>query len=138
MKRTIFRSIFLLLLLTIFFLVWLHYPCTFLNSINADDIAVIHVRNGNNGNLFSIENEDDISYIVTHIQEQTFCKKKISLFYTGEYFTLSFCGKNEKVLAKFTVNSNTSIRKDPFFYQTETNDMQIIEFLELYDTKTGA
>ena len=50
----------------------------------------------------------------------------------GTLFTLSFCDSNGKVVSEFTVNSDNTIRKDPFFYVTDGN-MNIIEYLQFIE-----
>uniref|UniRef100_UPI004055ADDA hypothetical protein n=1 Tax=Agathobacter sp. TaxID=2021311 RepID=UPI004055ADDA len=97
--------------------------------VNAREVAVIEVFNGNSGNSFEIVDEQQINYIVENIQKQSFKKDGLSLFRMGTLFTLSFCESNGKVVNEFTVNSDNIIRKDSFFYMTDGN-MNITEYLQ--------
>ena len=85
--------------------------------------------NGNSGNRFDITDKEQISYIVENVQKQSFDKEGLSLFRMGTLFTLSFCDSNGKVVSEFTINSDNTIRKDPFFYVTDGN-MNITEYLQ--------
>ena len=46
-------------------------------------------------------------------------KDRISLFYSGYSFRMSFYGENERVLDSFIINSSNTIRSDPFFYRCD-------------------
>ena len=116
----------------ILLLIWYNVPSTFLKSTDASEVAFIQVFNGNSGNKFDITNKEQISYIVENVQKQAFDKEGLSLFRMGTLFTLSFCDSNGKVVSEFTVNSDNTIRKDPFFYVTDGN-MNIIEYLQFIE-----
>lgn len=102
--------------------VWWCLPKNFLTNVNAEDVAVIHVRNGNTGESYSIETSEDIAYIVTEIQNQYFRKSGISLFRMGTWLTLSFCDAEVKEISEFIINGSATSRKDPFFIR------QIVRF----------
>lgn len=132
-KRIVFISVILVFLVGV--IVWWNCNTTFLRSVNSEDISVINVRNGNTGNHFIIDNQSDINHIVSIIQEQSYRKSGISLGRMGTHFTLSFCDKNDNVISKFIVNSNDTIRKDPFFYKSLANNTDIIDFLTDIENK---
>lgn len=49
----------------------------------------------------------------------------------GTWFTLSFFDNDGKVINEFVLNSPSIIRKDPFFYQVKSGNMQnMIEYLQ--------
>ena len=127
-KKYIIIGIIAILLVSAFIL-W-NVPTTFLATVDADEIAVIHVRNGNNGSIFEVENSEDIMFILENIQKQSFEKDGVSLFKMGTFYTLSFCNDDGKIISKFIVNGDDTIRKDPFFYRTDDGNLQnIINYL---------
>ena len=124
-KKVAIICCFIILILVAAFL-WWNTPTTFLTSTEADEIISIQVRDGHNGNIYEISNPDDIQFIVKNIQSQTFEKEGISIFRMGTWFTLSFCNKDGKVITKFILNSDDTIRKDPLFYKTDEDALQKI------------
>ena len=133
-KKYIMLGIVVLLLVSA--LIWWIVPNTFLASVNANEITSIHVRNGNNGNTFEIKSQEDILYIVDDIQKHSFKKDGVSLFRMGTFYTLSFYNSNEELISKFIINSDDTIRKDPFFYRTNSGGLQtIIDYLDTLEDK---
>ena len=95
-----------------------------------------HVRNGNNGSTFEIESQEDILYIVDNIQKHSFKKEGFSLFRMGTFYTLSFYNSDERLISKFIINSDDTIRKDPFFYRTNSGGLQsIVDYLDTLEDK---
>ena len=133
-KKYIMLGIVVVLMVSAF--IWWNVPTSFLASVNANEIISIHVRNGNNGNSFEIESQEDILYIVDNIQKQSFEKDGFSLFNMGTLYTLSFYNADGKLISKFIVNSDDTIRKDPFFYRTNSSGLQtIIDYLNTLEDK---
>lgn len=89
----------------------------FLANTAPADVASIAVRDGTTGQSFVVTDSGDIAAIVAGLQAPTFSRKGISLGYTGTRFTLTFADQRGSTIDCFTVNSDTSIRKDPFFYR---------------------
>ena len=128
-KKLAIICCFIILFFVVAFL-WWNTPTTFLKSTEAGEIHSIQVRNGHNGNMYEISNPDDIQYIVNNIQSQSFEKEGVSLFRMGTWFTLTFCDKEGKIITKFILNSDDTIRKDPLFYKTDEEALQnIINYL---------
>lgn len=105
-----------LALITVF-TVWWSFPVSFLNRVEAQDIAYIEVRDGNNGKTFVIKDEEDIAYIVNNIKGRHLYRDGISLGYMGTWFTLKFYNGKQKCVEKLTINFYNTLRRDPFFYQ---------------------
>lgn len=105
-----------LALITIFDF-WWSIPVSFLNRVDAQDIAYIEVRDGNNGKSFVVEDADDIAYIVDNIKGRHLYRDGISLGYMGTWFTLRFYNTKQKCVEKLVINFYNTIRKDPFFYR---------------------
>ena len=133
-KKYIILGIVVVLLLSAF--IWWNVPTSFLSSVNVNEITSIHVLNGNNGNAFDIESQEDILYIVDNIQKQSFEKDGVSLFRMGTLYTLSFYNGDGKPVSKFIVNGDDVIRKDPFFYRTNSDGLQaVIDYLDTLEDK---
>ncbi len=108
-----------LLILGIFgllFLVWWFAPHKLLDGVNVSEIAYIEVQDGNTGKHFEIANSEYISYIVHNLKQAELYKKGLSLGHSGYGYKLKFYDGRERMLASFTLNSKSNVRKDPFFY----------------------
>ena len=92
----------------------------------------IEVFDGNTGKGFDIDAGADIARILDDLQSATLRREGISLGHMGERFRLTFYDMNDKVLTHFTVNSETTIRRDPFFYRDSTDSLcvDVLEELE--------
>ena len=99
--------------------IWYFSPQTFLQNVDASDVSSISVFNGSTGKSFTIENTDDIKYIVENIQSIEMKRDNISSNYDGFSFSLTFKDADGKTLDSFIVNSDDTIRDDPFFYRCE-------------------
>lgn len=100
--------------------IWWRMPVTFLANVSAGEVASIEVMDGNSGRQFAITEVEDISYIVANIQQNTMKKWQPSLGYMGYSYQMTFLNAAGHKIAKFVLNSNDTIRKDPFFYCNKT------------------
>lgn len=127
MKR---KSKYISVILLLFaLLIWYFSPTSFLRTIESANVHSIHVFDATNGTRFEIQDEKDISYVITQIQNKSFEKEEVSLFQKGgRWYILSFRDPTGKEIRNLTVNSDKMIRKDPFFYYTE-EDMEILDLL---------
>lgn len=98
---------------------WYFYPKTFLKNVDAGDVSAISVFNGSIGKSFTIENADEIKYIVENVQGIEMKRDNISSNYDGFSFSLTFKDADGKTIDSFIVNSNDTIRDDPFFYRCD-------------------
>lgn len=137
MKKRAIAILGIIVILVVFAVVWWNRPTSFLKFVNADEVAVIYVRDGQTGNRFSVENKEHIVYIVESIQKNSLHKKGVSLFKMGTWFTLSFCDENGRKISEFIVNSDSVIRKDPFFYNVSTENMDIVNYLNMLETASA-
>ncbi len=131
MKRTI--TIFLTVVCIIVAgFVWYRMPTQLLPGVKASDVSRIEVFDGNTGRGFDIDASSDIARILDDLQSATIRREGISLGHTGERFRLTFYDTNAKELTHFTVNSETTIRRDPFFYRDSTGSLcvDVLEELE--------
>lgn len=110
--------------------VWWNRETTFLSSVTAEEVSAVAVRDGHTGKAFEVTAEEEIAYMVREIKSTSFHRDGLSLFRMGTWFTLSFLDEQGDVASEFMVNGAQTIRKDPFFYQTETGTLQdLIDYL---------
>ncbi|MCM1236722.1 MAG: GNAT family N-acetyltransferase [Ruminococcus flavefaciens] len=115
-KLLIWKIILLIVLIAIFYFT----PKTFGNGIHPSDVDHINVFDGNRGVGFTIDDPEHIQYIVENIQSHPMKRDSLSFGYMGYSFKISYIDDDEKdVIPVFILNSDNSIRKDPFFYTCE-------------------
>lgn len=92
-------------------------PETFGKNVEPSEVDHINVFDGNTGTGFSITDPEEIKYIVGNIQNHSMKKAGISLGRMGYGFKINYIDSNDKdVIPVFFLNSDDTIRKDPFFY----------------------
>lgn len=128
-KIIVFVCVAVVLLLGMF--IWWKIPVHFLKGADPADIQNITVFDGNTGVGFTIDDPDEIEYIVHNIQDAEMARRKISIGYKGYSFRLSF--PKESGIAEFIINSPDTIRKDPFFY-TDTASALCYDYLKELET----
>ena len=107
MKKRI--SIFVIIALIVFAAGYYFMPKTFGLNVNSSEVDHINVFDGNTGTGFTITSPEDIRYIVK--------KDGIALGRMGYALKISYIDENDKdVIPVFILNSDTTIRKKPFFY----------------------
>ncbi len=123
MKKKLLITLIILILIIACGVVWYMMPSHFLNNVSVDDIKFIHVVNGNNGSNYTIGDKEQVSYIVENIQNISFKKRGISLGRKGYQYRLTFEDIDGKTVDKFIINSDDTLRNDPFFYRDENNSI---------------
>ena len=98
-------------------LAWWYTPAAFLSDVAPEDITRIEVCNGTSGEKFTITDRDDITYIVTGIQDtkmrkQEFAKKD------GFVYSMSFYTEKGKAVAQFELNGENVICDGEVTYKT--------------------
>ena len=91
----------------------------FLDNIYSDDIEYIEVFNGNNGNKMRIRDQEDIDHIVDNLKSAKVKKSGISLGKEGYSYDMKFIGNDYNVIYELIINSENTVRMDPFFYTTD-------------------
>lgn len=95
-------------------------PKKFGKNVNSSEVDHINVFDGNTGTGFTITDSEDIEYIVANIQGISMKRDGISLGRTGYSFKISYINSNDKdIIPVFILNSDNTIRKDPFFYRCD-------------------
>ena len=113
---------------------WYLSPVNFLYGLDVDDVCVIDVINGSTGHHFSISDTDEIENIVDNIKNAEMKRNKLSFGHDGNSFCLTFKNADGKVLDDFIINSKSTIRDDPFFYECEYFEL-CFDYLKTLETK---
>lgn len=117
MKKNVFIPAGTILLVIVLMAVYYFTPKTFGTGVDPSDVDHINVFDGNTGVAFTIDDPGAIQYIVENIQSHPMKRGGFSFGYTGYRFKISYIGSNgTDVIPAFILNSDHSIRKDPFFY----------------------
>ena len=105
------------------FLLWYNLPIKLLD---------LEPQNGNTGKLTHITDEEEIEHIIENLNDVKIKRYKPSVGYSGYSFKMTIYltdGNEADGWNNFIINSEDTIRKDPFFYRvTEGNiDYEYIE-----------
>ncbi|MCI1960064.1 MAG: hypothetical protein LKJ25_10630 [Clostridia bacterium] len=114
-------------------LIWRKSPNRFLKNISSSDVSYIEIFNGGTGNSIKVSDENDIEYIIDNIKGIKFYKRKMSAGYMGYRFRISFYNNDNKQLAVLIINSENTLRKDPFFYNDKTSSLCYKYINNLFD-----
>ena len=93
----------------------------------------LYVFDGNNGKEFTINNRNDVEYIVNNIKNNKVKINSLSLSYMGYGLKIKYMDSNNKTLLSFILNSKQTIRKDPFFYKS--NDELCFEYIKKLESE---
>ena len=120
MKKKITIAVSVLLVLIIIGLVYYFTPKTFGKGVEPMSVDHINVFDGNTGEGFTVDSAEDIKYIVENIQSKPMRRGGLSLGRMGYKFSVVFVDENDKAIVPiFFINSDNTIRKDPFFYHCD-------------------
>lgn len=97
--------------------VWWHLPTGFLQNVEPADVAQIEVFNGATGERFTIEESDDVAYIVGKIRDARMRRAEWSQV-DGFAYSLSFVAADGARIAGFILNGEDSIRDGNIRYET--------------------
>ena len=110
-------------------------PVTFLKGVEPEDIACITIFDGNTGEVSDITGAKDIAYITENIQSIPVRATGISILEMGYRFRMTFTDEKGGVVEELTVNSEDTIRKDPFFLTTEEGGLCFDYIWDLMDAE---
>lgn len=132
-KKVVIVVLLALSVITIIFGVWFLMPRTFLKHVDSKDVKKIEIFSGSTGDKFVVEDEEEIEYIVKNIQSTTMKREKLSVGYVGFSFSLKFKNENDDTISSFILNGESTIRKDPFFYEAKNGELCFGYISELHD-----
>ena len=103
-------------LICVILVIWWNAPKVFLKHVEPAEISYIRVVNGSTGSSFYIEDQNEVSHILSNIQSVKVCKESWSRDIDGFLFRLSFYNTEGKLIDTFILNKD-GLRDDPFFYE---------------------
>ena len=118
MKKKIIILLSVVIILLMGIVVWFNIPLD-LMDLDPNEVMEIVVFNGNSGNATHITDKEQIQHIVENLNGVEVKRSKPSLEYTGYSFKVTIYlsdGNEEGDWNNFIINSDDTIRKDPFFY----------------------
>lgn len=134
-KSVVFSVLAILLLVALGVGVWYRSPVILLQDVEETEVASISVFNGSTGRSFVVEDPNEIVGLVGALRGIKLERNGISENYDGFAFSLSlFDAKGEKLDA-FIINSDTALRKDPFFYQVAGEGDLCFDLLQEWEAK---
>ncbi|MCM1190337.1 MAG: hypothetical protein NC541_13705 [bacterium] len=98
-------------------LIWWIAPTRLLGRVDLAEVAEIRVFSGTTGEGFTVSDPEQITYIVESFQSTSLKRYGFSLGHTGYGYRMSFADGNGKILASLILNGESSLRRDPFFYE---------------------
>lgn len=113
-----FTLLSIVIILLVGIIVWYNAPIK-LMDLDYNEVMEIVVFNGNSGNTTHIKDEEQIEYIIDNLNDVEVKRSKLSAGYSGYSFRITIYladGSEAAGWNNFIINSDYSIRKDPFFY----------------------
>lgn len=98
--------------------IWYSTPID-LMDLDHNEVMEIVVFNGNSGNTTHIKDKEQIQHIIANLNDVEIKRAKLSVGYSGYSFKVTIYlsdGNEADDWNNFIINSDDSIRKDPFFY----------------------
>ena len=118
MKKKIIILLAVVIILLMGIVVWFNIPLD-LMDLDPNEVMEIVVFNGNSGNATHITDKEQIQHIVENLNGVEVKRSKPSLGYMGYSFRVTIYlsdGNEAGDWNNFIINSDDTIRKDPFFY----------------------
>ena len=122
MKKKIVIVLSVIVICLIGIIVWYNTPLG-LTDLAPDKVMEIVVFNGNSGETTYITDEQQIQHIIQNLNDVEVKRSKPSVGYMGYSFKITIYlsdGNEADGWNNFIINSENTIRKDPFFYSVVT------------------
>ena len=113
----VFILVSMVIILLVGIIVWYNAPIK-LMDLDHNEIMEI-VVNGNSGNTTHIKDDEQIQHIIDNLNDIKVKRSKLSSGYSGYSFKVTIYladGSEAGDWNNFIINSDDTIRKDPFFY----------------------
>lgn len=118
MKKKIATLLSVVVILLVGIAVWYHAPIDLMN-LDYNEVMEIVVFNGNSGNTTHINDKEQIQHMIDNLNDVEVKRSKPSVGYSGYSFKVTIYlsdGNEADDWNNFIINSDDTIRKDPFFY----------------------
>ena len=116
-------------------LAWYYAPVTFLKGVDPADVDCITLFDGNTGSVSEVTKQKDVAYILENLQSVPVRRTGISILEPGYRFRLTFTDDKGTVIEELIINSEDTIRKDPFFLTTEEGGLCFDYIWDLMDAE---
>ena len=116
-------------------LAWYYAPVTFLKGVDPADVDCITLFDGNTGSVSKVDKQKDVTYILENLQSVPVRRTGISILEPGYRFRLTFTDDKGTVIEELIINSEDTIRKDPFFLTTEEGGLCFDYIWDLMDAE---
>lgn len=118
MKKKMIILLSAVVILLLGMIVWFNIPID-LMDLDYEEVIEIVVFNGNSGNTTHITDKEQIQHIIENMNTVEVKRSKLLLGYMGYSFKVTIYlsdGEAAGVWNDFIINSDSLLRKDPFFY----------------------
>lgn len=118
MKKKVSIVLAAVLILILGVAVWYCAPIDLIR-LDPNEVMEIVIFDGNTGNAAHIEDQEQIQHIIDNLNDIEVKRSKPSVGYTGYRFKTTIYlsdGNEADGWNNFIINSDDTIRKDPFFY----------------------
>ena len=125
MKKKIVIVLSVIVICLIGIIVWYNTPLG-LTDLAPDKVMEIVVFNGNSGETTYITDEQQIQHIIQNLNDVEVKRSKPSVGYMGYSFKITIYlsdGNEADGWNNFIINSENTIRKDPFFYSVVSGEI---------------
>lgn len=115
--------------------VWYNIPIDLMN-LEHDEVMEIVVFNGNTGNATHITDKKQIEHIIENLNDIELKRSKPSVGYFGYSFKMTIYlsdGNEADGWNNFIINSDDTIRKDPFFYKVVSEKIDYDYIADIVD-----
>lgn len=110
-------------------LIWWFLPVHFLRGVEPEEVAAVIVSNGNNGDIFELTGQDDISYIVNSVK-QISLRKYGRVSGAGYYYSLTFIDETGEEIDSFGIQNHNFMRRGDDFYRRDGEPGVVAEYLD--------
>ena len=114
---------------------YFYAPVTFLKGMDPADVDCITIFDGNTGSVSEVTKSKDVAYIVENLQSVPVRRTGISILEPGYRFRMTFTDGKGTVVEELIVNSEDTIRQDPFFLTTEEGGLCFDYIWDLMDAE---
>ncbi|MBR5390827.1 MAG: hypothetical protein IK141_05975 [Clostridia bacterium] len=106
---------------------WYILPVHFLRGLNPEKVKTIDLFDGHTGYQMDVTDPKLISEIVENVQNRSFQKIKgragLSFVEMRYRFRMVFLDEKGNEMARLILESEDTVRKDPFYYKTGAGDL---------------
>ncbi|MDQ2086991.1 hypothetical protein RBH29_11190 [Herbivorax sp. ANBcel31] len=131
-EEKIVRVFIILIIIIIGSLIWWNTPSSIID-IEPSEVSMIKIFDGNTGNSITVTNTTDIEHIIKNLNMVRLKKEKISIGYMGYSYRTTIYKIDGSVYRELIINSNDTIRKDPFFYRDSSESIDYNFIQDLFD-----